>query len=152
MVDEPVSIKVIHKTVLKDNKLDLLIKNEIRLLSKMMHHNVLRLESVVDTDEDICLVTEYCDEGDLEVLIKKLTRLDENTATRFLKDVIDGYKHLAQADIIHRDLKPSNIFIHKGRAKIADFGFAITSKYAYILNTEILKLRSSTLVLRYTCQ
>jgi serine/threonine protein kinase len=118
----------------------------------MNHQNVLKLECVVDTDEDICLVTEYCDSGDLEMFIKKSSKVDESTATRFLKDIIDGYKHLADASIIHRDLKPSNIFIHKGLAKIADFGFAITSKYIDIFNTETLKPRSSMLVLHYICQ
>lgn len=45
-----------------------------------------------------------------------------------LKDVIAGYRHIAEKDIIHRDLKPANVFLSSGKAKIADFGFAITPK------------------------
>lgn len=76
----------------------------------------------------MCIVTEYCGEGDLEARIKKQGKFDEATATAILKDIIDGYKHLAERDILHRDLKPANIFFSNGKAKIADFGFAITPK------------------------
>lgn len=69
------SVKVISKTVLKDNKLGVLVKNEIRLLTKVDHPNVLKLESVVETDEDICIVTEFCGEGDLEARIKQQHKL-----------------------------------------------------------------------------
>lgn len=46
-LEQPVSIKVISKTALKDNRLNLLVKNEIRLLGKVSHPNVLKLETVV---------------------------------------------------------------------------------------------------------
>jgi len=82
----------------------------------------------------VCIVTEYCGEGDLEARIKKLTKLDEATATAILKDIISGYQHISERDIIHRDLKPANVFLCGGKAKIADFGFAITPKYPALIN------------------
>jgi serine/threonine protein kinase len=30
---------------------------------------------------------------------------------------------------VHRDLKAANVFMHNGRAKIADFGFATFARY-----------------------
>lgn len=36
--------------------------------------------------------------------------------------------YLAENYIVHRDLKVANIFIQKGQAKIADFGFAKFTK------------------------
>jgi serine/threonine protein kinase len=36
---------------------------------------------------------------------------------------------LAENNIVHRDIKVANIFINNGRAKIADFGFAVFAKY-----------------------
>lgn len=37
---------------------------------------------------------------------------------------MSGCSYLYDKNIFHRDLKPENILIHKGNAKIADFGFA----------------------------
>jgi serine/threonine protein kinase len=37
--------------------------------------------------------------------------------------------YLAERNVIHRDLKVANVFLHNGRAKIADFGFAKFTKY-----------------------
>jgi serine/threonine protein kinase len=41
-----------------------------------------------------------------------------------MKHIIEGFKVLYKAKIIHRDIKPANILLHKGVAKITDFGFA----------------------------
>lgn len=41
-----------------------------------------------------------------------------------MKDVLNGYRYLAEKGIVHRDIKPANIFIKGSRYKIADFGFA----------------------------
>jgi len=51
--------------------------------------------------------------------------LPESEALYILKQIINGYKGIYRYGIIHRDLKPANIFFVDGKAKIADFGFAV---------------------------
>lgn len=46
-----------------------------------------------------------------------------------IKDIFLGLYYLAEKNVIHRDLKVANIFLHNGRVKIADFGFAKFTKY-----------------------
>ena len=46
-----------------------------------------------------------------------------------IKDIFLGLNYLAEKNVIHRDLKVANIFLHNGKAKIADFGFAKFTKY-----------------------
>ena len=46
----------------------------------------------------------------------------------FVRDIYEGLFYLAERNVIHRDLKIANVFLHSGRAKIADFGFAKFTK------------------------
>lgn len=57
-------------------------------MGKIDHPNVLRLESIQDTAENICIVTEYCNGGDLEGLIKREKKLNEEKALSIMKEVI----------------------------------------------------------------
>jgi serine/threonine protein kinase len=100
------------------------------------------LEHVEENDRQLSLITEYCNGGDLEQLIAKKKKLPEYLALSILEDIIKGYGHLITNNIIHRDIKPANIFLSNGRAKIADFGFAMSKKYslAYAV-TFLLSLR-----------
>jgi serine/threonine protein kinase len=63
--------------------------------------------------------------------------LPEYLALSILEDIIKGYGHLAANNILHRDIKPANIFLSNGRAKIADFGFAMTKKYDLSLFSDV---------------
>ncbi len=51
------------------------------------------------------------------------------SAQPIIKDIFCGLLYLAQKNVIHRDLKVANVFLHNGKAKIADFGFAKFTKY-----------------------
>ena len=59
--------------------------------------------------------------------MKKL--FEELEANPIIKDVFNGLLYLAHNNIVHRDFKSANIFLHNGKAKIADFGFAKEIKY-----------------------
>jgi len=56
--------------------------------------------------------------------------LTEEKAVPIIKDIFLGLYYLAEKNVIHRDLKVANIFLHNGKAKIADFGFAKFTKYS----------------------
>ena len=57
--------------------------------------------------------------------------MSEEEAWPFIRDVYEGLQYLNSKGIIHRDLKAANVFVKEGKAKIADFGLSITSKYKY---------------------
>ena len=75
------------------------------------------------TKNNVYIVTEFCEGGDLLKHIKSNGPFTEVKAMSIIKDIVQGYKYIEENNIIHRDLKTSNIFLCKGRAKIADFGF-----------------------------
>lgn len=46
----------------------------------------------------------------------------------YVRDIFEGLYYLSKKNIVHRDIKLANIFLSKGKAKIADFGFAQRAK------------------------
>ena len=90
----------------------------------MEHENIVRLLDVYQTSNNMYIVTEFCEEGDLRNYLKKRKRLTEAEALGFLKDIMRGFEYMNQMDIMHRDLKPANILVTNGKLKISDFGFA----------------------------
>lgn len=77
-----------------------------------------------ETGNNIYFFLEFCDSGDLEKDLKKRNKLTEKDALPLFKQIADGCAYLYDKGIFHRDLKPENILLHKGKAKIADFGFS----------------------------
>jgi len=106
------------------------------------HPNVLELIAVVDSSmkhhhqlsgsSEICLVTEYADEGSLEALLEERGKeLSWETKFRLLRDVAAGIHALHSCDIVHNDVKCGNVLIFNSGssrrfvAKISDFGSAV---------------------------
>ena len=79
------------------------------------------------TDADgkaMCIVMEYCANGDLAGLLKKKTRLEEDLAILYGFQLAEALEFLHENKILHRDLKPRNVFLKNNYEGIAlgDFG------------------------------
>ena len=121
------------KEILKNKVVDLnKFKNEINVLSKVDHPNIIRLYEVFEDDRYISLIMEYCQGGEL---FKKINELAENDQSFSEKEAVKVFKQLMLAvsychsvGICHRDLKPENIlFLNKNPdspVKIIDFGLS----------------------------
>ncbi|XP_055955396.1 serine/threonine-protein kinase Nek11-like isoform X1 [Patella vulgata] len=104
--------------------------HEARLLSRLKHPNIVKyFDSFVDTGgEYFCIITEYCEGGDLDVKItevkKKKSHLDESTVLNWFVQLVLAVKYLHSQRVLHRDLKARNIFLRKNKVKIGDFGIS----------------------------
>lgn len=99
------------------------------MLKRLNHPNVLRCFDVFTSNRNCYIITELCNEGDLESKLRKHKSFTETRAQPYIKDIFEGLAYLNDNQVIHRDIKVANIFIHNGRAKIADFGFAKFTRY-----------------------
>ena len=101
-------------------------QSEIRLMMQMHHPNVLMFIGVV-TEPAMCLVTEYCENGDLETYIHD-PRKNMSWKMRFsmMVDIARGMHYVHhRAGIIQRDLKCANLLLDEHlNIKIADFGLS----------------------------
>lgn len=96
--------------------------NEVDLMKKLDHPNILKLYDVVKTNGSIYLILEYCNCGDLSNYIQKDTNNSHDF--KYFNQIFKGLEYLYRNRILHRDIKPHNILIKDGIIKISDFGFA----------------------------
>ncbi|KAH0850421.1 LOW QUALITY PROTEIN: hypothetical protein HID58_095578 [Brassica napus] len=91
--------------------------------------------------ENLYLVMEYLNGGDLFSLLRNLGCLDEDMARIYIAEVVLALEYLHSVNIIHRDLKPDNLLINQdGHIKLTDFGL---SKVGLINSTDDLSVDAS---------
>ncbi|XP_025746649.2 myosin light chain kinase family member 4 [Callorhinus ursinus] len=104
------------------------VKNEINIMNQLDHVNLIQLYDAFESKNDIVLVMEYVDGGELfDRIIDDNYNLTEFDTILFIKQICEGIRHMHQMYILHLDLKPENILCVNRDAKqikIIDFGLA----------------------------
>lgn len=109
----------------------------------MNHPNILKFHEALLSDRNCYIVTEICNQGDLEDRIKKKRPFSDPELSKVILDVYQGLRYLKEMGVTHRDLKPANIFMHNGQAKIADFGLAKLYKFVWLNLDKALRIWTS---------
>lgn len=121
-------IKKQHKEISKEAEDE--IMNEINILKKMDHPNIVKIFEFFNQMDAYYLVTEFCKEGELFKQILDKAPFDEGFTAYIMYQVLSAVFYCHSMGIIHRDLKPENILIERKerngyfRIKIIDFGTA----------------------------
>ena len=127
-----VAMKVIKKD--KENELDEQeIRNEIDILKKLSHPNIVKIYEFYISENHYYIITEYCKEGELFSYIKN--KYTERQLAVLFYQVFSGLWYLHENKILHRDIKLENIMISGKEkdnstgeelfwVKIIDFGTA----------------------------
>jgi len=104
-----VAMKVIAKNDDMDNEY---IKNELNILKKLSHPNIVRIYEFYESENNYYLINEFCNGGELYNYINK-NNLNEQQLSIIFYQVFSGLCYLHENDILHRDMKPENILISK---------------------------------------
>eukprot|EP00274_Cyanoptyche_gloeocystis_P007567 CAMPEP_0196660902 /NCGR_PEP_ID=MMETSP1086-20130531/41768_1 /TAXON_ID=77921 /ORGANISM="Cyanoptyche gloeocystis , Strain SAG4.97" /LENGTH=290 /DNA_ID=CAMNT_0041995543 /DNA_START=94 /DNA_END=963 /DNA_ORIENTATION=- len=101
--------------------------NEVKLLQKLSHPNIIRYVDSYLEDNDLFIVFEWAANGDLTKLLSKAksvkSLLPEPLVWHYFVQICRGLEYMHQNKVMHRDLKPANIFITVDQTiKIGDLG------------------------------
>ncbi|PSR93940.1 kinase-like domain-containing protein [Coniella lustricola] len=104
-----------------------LIREEIAIMKKLNHPNLVSLIEVLDDPEEdsLYMVLEMCKKG---VIMKvglgeSAKPYDEEECRCWFRDLILGIEYLHAQGVVHRDIKPDNLLLTEDDVlKIVDFG------------------------------
>ena len=114
------------------------IEMEVNLLKELKHPNiVLYKDSFLDKENNLNIVTTFCEGGDMyqKIFKEKNKYFDENKIINWLIQLLLGLSYIHDKQIVHRDIKTKNIFIQNEHTlRIGDFGIAKIFKQAQTMN------------------
>ncbi|XP_051240961.1 serine/threonine-protein kinase DCLK2 isoform X2 [Dicentrarchus labrax] len=121
------ALKIINKA--KCSGKEHLIENEVAVLRKVKHPNIIMLIEEVDTSSELYLVMELVKGGDLFDAITSSAKYTERDATVMVYNLAGALKYLHSLNIVHRDIKPENLLVFEypdgtKSLKLGDFGLA----------------------------
>ncbi|KAG2777364.1 Serine/threonine-protein kinase [Phytophthora cactorum] len=100
------------------------LRQEINILRRLNHCNIIAMMDSFETDGEFCMVTEYA-QGELFQVLEDEHSLPEEEIRKIAIQLIQALHVLHSNRIIHRDMKPQNILIgSRQQIKLCDFGFA----------------------------
>lgn len=119
-VDIKVAIKVVAKTF---------NSNELKIMKRIDHPNIVRLLDYVIRPKYIYLIMEYLEE-DLFTYLERKKILTEEEYRSIFRGILSAMKYLKKMEISHCDIKLQNIMLAKsGKPKLIDFGFSVVCPY-----------------------
>ncbi|NXE64582.1 DDR2 protein, partial [Calcarius ornatus] len=165
--DRPVlvAVKMLRADANKNARNDFL--KEIKIMSRLKDPNIIRLLAVCITDDPLCMITEYMENGDLNqflsrqqaggpaaahaptqgqaVLLALGTPCLELDLRFMATQIASGMKYLSSLNFVHRDLATRNCLVGKHYTiKIADFGMSrnlYSGDYYRIQGRAVLPIR-----------
>jgi calcium-dependent protein kinase len=119
------AIKAMNKDQIDDKEA---LENELAILKSLDHPNIVKLFEVYEFKNNIYLVTELCEGGELFYHITKTKHLTEAQAAKIMRQIFSAISYLHSKKICHRDLKPENFLLKwendDSSIKLIDFGLS----------------------------
>jgi eukaryotic-like serine/threonine-protein kinase len=139
------AIKRLHPHLAADSDFVARFKDEIRLVSRLNHPNVVQTFDVLESAGELALVMEYVDGVTLHQLLRDASSVDTPLPVPVAVGIVAQALHGLHAaheltddegralQLVHRDFSPQNILIaREGLVKVLDFGVAKAASETHV--------------------
>ena len=108
------AMKIISKEYIVEGQSQKLI-DEIQILKKLEHPNIMKIYEYYDDSKNIYIVSELCDQGDLLGKMRKLGSMSEVVVKFLMDQILNALSYLHDNRIFHGDIKLENVMLYKAK-------------------------------------
>ena len=110
------AMKIISKENIVEGQSQKLL-DEIQILKKLEHPNIMKIYEYYDDSTNIYIVSELCDQGDLLGKMTKLGSMSELVVKFLMNQVLNALSYLHDNRVFHGDIKLENVMLYKTSKK-----------------------------------
>jgi len=124
---EKLAVKIIDKEKAKAEQDQKRLRTEVEILKKVSHPNIVCLKDLIETPNNLYLIMELVEGGELFDKIVEKGSYSEKDASVIIGKLFSSVAYLHENNIAHRDLKPENLLLKKGDdtdVMLSDFGLS----------------------------
>jgi serine/threonine-protein kinase len=155
-LDRIVAVKILREQWNESDEIINRTRDEARLLARLRHKNILRVEDLSEIDGQLAIIMEFVDGLDLKQLVEALSKRGQRVPARAALQIAAEAASALEAayfkipygldaplHVVHRDIKPSNVMVSvEGELKVLDFGTARSSQAFRSVQTGALRFGS----------
>lgn len=126
-------MKKLRRDYVNNKAYRLLYSKEFEKGSSISHPNIVKYESIHNTDDDCYILMEHIIGETLDAFIKSHPRYFESKINldKFFRQLLSALRCLHENHVVYSDLKPQNIMLSQvnNDVKIIDLGFCFTDSH-----------------------
>ena len=112
---DPLTVRAM-KIIPKDNVVQgvdyLKVLDEIAILKKLDHPNIMKIFECFDDEKNIYIISDFCDQGDLLGKLEKLGKMNEIVVKFLMEQIFNAVAYLHSKNFLHGDIKLENILLY----------------------------------------